>query len=78
VVGTLRYIVVHRVACTIEVFILEKHSDGQTKMMLQNEVSRAQNMEYLGAISVCLLEQLRPFIAYEDFCHVLHLPEVLR
>jgi hypothetical protein len=38
---------------------------------MQNEVLIAQNMENLGTKSVCLLEQLRPFNVYVDFCHVL-------
>jgi hypothetical protein len=29
---------------------------------MQNEALIAQNMENLGAISVCLLEQLRPLL----------------
>jgi hypothetical protein len=53
---------VHRVARTIDVFILEKLSHRQNKMIMQNEVLIAQNMENLGAISLCLLEQLRPFL----------------
>jgi hypothetical protein len=34
-------------------------------------VLRAQNMENLGAASVCLLEHLRPLLLRE-LCHVLH------
>jgi hypothetical protein len=62
---------VHRVARTIDVSILEKLSHWQNNMIMQNEVLIAQNMENLGAISLCLLEQLRPFIVYVDFCQVL-------
>jgi hypothetical protein len=51
---------VHRVALTIDVSILEKDSHSQNKITMQNEVLIAQNMENLGAISLCLLEQLRP------------------
>jgi hypothetical protein len=51
---------VHRVTRTIDVCILEHESHRQTKMMMRNGVQTAQNMEILGAISVCLLEQLRP------------------
>jgi hypothetical protein len=51
---------VHRVACTIDVSILEKDSHRQKKIIMQNEELIAQNMENLGAISLCLLEQLRP------------------
>jgi hypothetical protein len=53
---------VHRVARTIDVSILEKDSHRQNKMILRNEVLRAQNIENLGARSVCLLEQLRPLL----------------
>jgi hypothetical protein len=51
---------VHRVACTIDVSILEKESHRQNNMIMRNEVLIAQNMENLGAKSVCLNEQLRP------------------
>jgi hypothetical protein len=51
---------VHRVARTIDVCIREQESHRQNKMIIRNGVLRAQNMENLGAISVCLLEQLRP------------------
>jgi hypothetical protein len=53
---------VHRVARTIDVSILEKDSHRQNKMIMRNEVLIAQNMENLGAISVCFLEQLRPLL----------------
>jgi hypothetical protein len=53
---------VHRVARTIDVSNLEKDSHRQNKMIMQNEVLIAQNMENLGAISLCLLEQLRPLL----------------
>jgi hypothetical protein len=46
---------VHRVARTIDVSILEKDSHWQIKMIMRNEVLRAQNMENLGALSVFLL-----------------------
>jgi hypothetical protein len=58
---------VHRVARTIDVSILEKDSHRQNKMIMRNEVLRAQNMENLGAISVCLLEQLRPLLRMWTF-----------
>jgi hypothetical protein len=50
------------VARTIDVSILEKDSHRQTKIIMRNEVLIAQNMENLGAISLCLLEQLRPLL----------------
>jgi hypothetical protein len=53
---------VHRVARTIDVSILEKESHRQSNMIMRNEVLIAQNMENLGAKSVCLLEQLRPLL----------------
>jgi hypothetical protein len=53
---------VHRVARTIDVSILEKDSHRQNKSIMRNGVFIAQNMENLGAISPCLLEQLRPFL----------------
>jgi hypothetical protein len=53
---------VHRVARTIDVSILEKGSHRQKKIIVRNQVLIAQNMENLGAISLCLLEQLRPFL----------------
>jgi hypothetical protein len=53
---------VHRVARTIDVSILEKDSHRQNKIIMRNEVFIAQNMGNLGAISLCLLEQLRPFL----------------
>jgi hypothetical protein len=53
---------VHGVACTIDVCIVEQESHRQTKMIMWNGALRAQNMENLGAMSVCLLEQLRPLI----------------
>jgi hypothetical protein len=53
---------VNRVARTIDVSILEKDSHRQNKMIRRNEVLIAQNMENLGAISLCLLEQLRPLL----------------
>jgi hypothetical protein len=53
---------VHRVARTIDVSILEKDSHRQNKIILRNEVLLAQNMENLGAISLCLFDQLRPFL----------------
>jgi hypothetical protein len=53
---------VHRVARTLDVSILEKDSHRQNKMTTQNELLIAQNMENLGAISLCLLEQLRPLL----------------
>jgi hypothetical protein len=43
---------VHRVARTIDVSILEKDSHRQNKIIMQNEVLIAQNMESLGAISL--------------------------
>jgi hypothetical protein len=46
---------VHRVVRTIDVSILEKHSHWQNKMIMRNEVLRAQNMENFGALSVFLL-----------------------
>jgi hypothetical protein len=53
---------VHRVARTIDVSILEKESHRQSKMIMRNEVLIAQHMENLGAIALCLLEQLRPLL----------------
>jgi hypothetical protein len=53
---------VHRVARTIDVSILEKDSHRQNKTIMRNEVLVAQNMKILGAISLCLLEQLRPLL----------------
>jgi hypothetical protein len=53
---------VHRVARTIDVSILEKDSHTQNKIIMRNEVLIAQDMENLGAISLCLLEQLRPLL----------------
>jgi hypothetical protein len=53
---------VHRVARTIDVSILETDSHRQNKVIMRNEVLIAQNMENLGAISLCLLEQLRPLL----------------
>jgi hypothetical protein len=53
---------VHRVARQIDVSILEKDSHRQNKIIMQNEVLIAQNMENSGAISLCLLEQLRPLL----------------
>jgi hypothetical protein len=53
---------VHRVSRTIDVSILEMDSYRQIKIIVRNEVYIAQNMEKLGAISLCLLEQLRPFL----------------
>jgi hypothetical protein len=53
---------VHRVARTIDISILEKDSHRQNKIIMRNEVLLAQNMEILGAISLCLLEQLRPLL----------------
>jgi hypothetical protein len=50
---------VHRVARTIDACILEQESYKQTKMIMRNGVLRTQKMKNLGAISVCLLEQLR-------------------
>jgi hypothetical protein len=58
VVGTLR----HRVARTIDVSILEKDSHRENKIIMRNEVLITQNKEHLGAISFCLLEQLRPLL----------------
>jgi hypothetical protein len=53
---------VHRVARTIDVSILEKDSHRQNKIIMRNEVLIAKNMENFGAISLCLLDQLRPFL----------------
>jgi hypothetical protein len=53
---------VHRVAGTIDVSILEKDSHRQNKMIMRNEVLRAQKIKKLGALSVCLLKQLRPLL----------------
>jgi RNA polymerase-interacting CarD/CdnL/TRCF family regulator len=53
---------VHRVARTIDVSILEKNCHRQNKMIMRNEVLIAKNMENLGAISLCLFEQLRPLL----------------
>jgi hypothetical protein len=53
---------VHRVARTIDVSILEKDSHRQNKIIMQNEILIPQNMENLGAIYLCLLEQLKPFL----------------
>jgi hypothetical protein len=53
---------VHRVARTIDVSTLEKESHRQNNIIMQNEVLTAQNMENLGANSVCLLKQLRPLL----------------
>jgi hypothetical protein len=53
---------VHRVARTIDVSILEKDSNRQNKIIMRNEVLITQTMENLGAISLCLLEQLRPLL----------------
>jgi hypothetical protein len=53
---------VHRVGRTIDVSILEKDSHRQNKIIMQNEVLIAQNMENLGTISLCLLEKLRPLL----------------
>jgi hypothetical protein len=53
---------VHRVSRTIDVSILEKDSHRQNKIRMRNEVLIAQNMENLGATSLCLLEQLRPLL----------------
>jgi hypothetical protein len=53
---------VHRVARTIDVSILEKDSHRQNKIIMRNEVLIAHNMENLGAISLYLLEQLRPLL----------------
>jgi hypothetical protein len=58
---------VHGVAGTTNVSILEKISDRQNKMTMRNEVLLGQNTENLGAISVCLLKQLRPLLVYLDF-----------
>jgi hypothetical protein len=58
---------VRRVARTIDVSILEKDSHRQNKMIMRNEVLIAQNMENLGAISFCLLEQLRPLLRTKTF-----------
>jgi hypothetical protein len=44
---------VHRVARTIDVSILEKESHGKNDIIMRNEVLIAQNMENLGAKSVC-------------------------
>jgi hypothetical protein len=53
---------VHRVPRTIDVSILEKDSHRQNNIIMRNEVLIAQNMEHLGAISLCFLEQLRPLL----------------
>jgi hypothetical protein len=53
---------VHRVARTIAVSILGNESHRQNNMIMRNEALIAQNMENLGAISLCLLEQLRPLL----------------
>jgi tetrahydrodipicolinate N-succinyltransferase len=53
---------VHRVARTIDVSILEKDSHRQNEIIMRSEVLIAQNMENLGARSLCLLEQLRPLL----------------
>jgi hypothetical protein len=47
---------------TDDVSILEKDSYRQNKIIMRNEVLTAQNMENLGATSLCLLEQLRPLL----------------
>jgi hypothetical protein len=62
---------VYRVARTIVVCILEQESHRQTTIITGNRVLRAQNMESSGAISVCLLEQLRPPLLVWTFCHPL-------
>jgi hypothetical protein len=53
---------VHRAARTIDVSLLEKDSHRQNKIIMRNEVLIAQNMENLGAMSLCLFEQLRPLL----------------
>jgi hypothetical protein len=53
---------VHRVARTIDVSILEKDSHRQNNIIMRKEVLIAKNMEILGAISLGVLEQLRPFL----------------
>jgi hypothetical protein len=53
---------VHRVARKIDVSVLEKDSHRQNKMIMRNEIFRAQHIENLGAISVCFLEQMRPLL----------------
>jgi hypothetical protein len=58
---------VHKGARTIGVSILEKDYHRQNKMIMPNEVLRAQKMGNLGAISVCLLEQLRPLLCMWTF-----------
>jgi hypothetical protein len=50
----------HRVARTINDCFLKKDSHSIKLKIMRTEVLRAQEMENLGAISVCLLEQLRP------------------
>jgi hypothetical protein len=58
VAGTLRYACAQ--SCSyIDVCILEEDSHRLNKKIMRNEVLRAQNMETLGANSVCFLEQLR-------------------
>jgi hypothetical protein len=44
---------VHRVARPIDVSIFEKDSHRQNQIIMRNEVLLAQNMEKLGAISLC-------------------------
>jgi hypothetical protein len=51
---------VHIVARTFDVCILDQESHRQSKMVMGIGVLRAQHSENLGAISVCLLEQLSP------------------
>jgi hypothetical protein len=53
---------VHRVARPIDVSILKKESHRQKHMVMQNDVSIAQNMAKFSPKSVCLLEQLRPLL----------------
>jgi hypothetical protein len=58
VVGTLQYRCAQ--SCSyIDVCILEEDSHRQNKMIMRNEVLRAQNIETFGANYVCFLEQLR-------------------
>jgi hypothetical protein len=65
---------VHRVARTTDESILEKDSHRQNKIIMRNEVLIAQNLEFLCAISLCLLEQLRPlFRRYTFVTYYLHL-----
>jgi hypothetical protein len=65
---------VHRVACTIDVCILEKESHRQNSIIMRKEVLIAQNMENLSVfvcIELIFTRAREASIAYVDFCHVL-------